>query len=77
MSIIVNDPLRNIDEHVLQRKGLIHLSVSSVGVSGVMFFSMMADIILHVSAVSFFTLMFGYVNIKICISIKIFDNVIV
>ena len=51
--------------------------MSSVGVSGVMFFSMMAEIILHVSAVSFFTLMFGYVNIHICISIKIFDNVIV
>ena len=43
-----------------------------------MFFSMMVDIILHVSAVSFFTLMFGgCVNINICISIKSFDNVIV
>ena len=51
--------------------------MSSVGVWGVMCFSMMADIILHVLAVSFFSLMFGYVNIQICISIKIFDNVIV
>ena len=53
------------------------MSVSTVGVWGVMFFSMMADIILHVSAVSFFNLMFGYVNINFFISIKIFDNVIV
>ena len=37
-----------------------------------MFFSMMVDIILHVSAVSFFTLMFGCVNINVCIRIEVF-----
>ena len=39
-----------------------------------MFFSMMVDIILHMSAVLFFTLMFRCVNINLCIRIKVFGD---
>ena len=39
-----------------------------------MFFSMMVDIILHMSTVSFFTLMFRCVNINLCIRIKVFGD---
>ena len=69
--------LMNIDEHFLQRKGIIHLSLPSVCVWSVMFFSMMVDIILHISAVYFFTLMFRCVKINLCIRIKVFGDAIV
>ena len=42
-----------------------------------MFFSMMVDIVLHVSAISFSSVMFGRININLCrpIRINMFVNV--